>query len=146
MKKGAMRRPGPSWRASERRVVRPELWLLATLVVAMLLVEVGASAHVAELSLSLEQTNAALQQTHARLDFVRAELERRDTRAELAPLASKLGLAPPEQHQVVILPAEYLAQAERARRSGDSAAWLAWAERVSRVLVPEARARGRTGN
>ena len=144
--KDAMRRAAPSWRVSERRVVRPELWLLATVVVAMLLVEVGASARVAELSLSLEQKNQELSQTHARLEFVRAELERRTTRAELAPLASKLGLAPPEQHQVVILPAEYLAQAEHGRRSGEPATLLAWAERVSRVLVPEARARGRTGN
>jgi hypothetical protein len=144
--KDAIRRPDPSWRVSERRVVRPELWVLATLVVGMLLVEVGGSARVAELSLSLEQTNTALQQAHARLDFVRAELERRHTRAELAPLASKLGLAPPEQQQVVILPAEYLAQAERGRRSGESHSLRAWAERASRLLVPEARARGRTGS
>ena len=141
-----VRRPVPSWRVSERRVVRPELWLLATLVAGMLLVEVWGSARVAELALSLDQMRTTLQQAHARLDFVRAELERRHTRAELAPLATRLGLAPPEQQQVVVLPAEYLADAEHAPPRRDSAVLLTWAERASRILVPEARARGRAGS
>ena len=101
----------------------------------MLLVEVWQSTRMAELSLTLDQSRTALQQAHARLDFVRAELERRSTRAELAPLAS----------QLVVLPAEYLAECEVADRSADRPL-LAWAERVSRVLVPEAKARGRSGS
>jgi len=141
-----VRRPVPSWRAGERRVVRPELWLLATLVAGMLVVEVWGSARVAQLALSLDQTRASLQSAQARLDFVRAELERRHTRAELAPLAARLGLAPPERQQVVNLPAEYLAEAENARPRREGATLVAWAERASRVLVPEARARGRVGS
>ena len=132
----------PSWRAAERRAARPELWLLATFVVGMLLVEVWQSTRMAELSLRLDQSRAALQQAHARLDFVRAELERRSTRAELAPLMSQLGLAPPDAQQVVVLPAEYLASDESARKNDHPA----WAERLSRVLVPEATARDRSGN
>ena len=135
-----------SWRAPEGRVARPELWLLATVVAGMLLVEVWESTRMAELSLALDQTRTALQQTHARLDFVRAELERRHTRAELAPLASQLGLAPPDPQRIVVLPAEYLADDDRGRRNGEAVSLLVWAERASRVLVPEARARGRSGN
>ncbi len=135
----------PSWRVPDRRVVRPELWLLAIAVVVMLLVEVWQSARMAELSLPLDQSRSALQQSHARLDFVRAELERRSTRAELAPLASQLGLAPSDAQQVVVLPAEYLADGGD-RRNAESVSRLAWAERVMRVLVPEARARSRAGS
>lgn len=135
----------PTWRAHSGRVARPELWLLASLVVGMLLVEVWQSTRMAELSLSLDQSRTALQQAHARLDFVRAELERRSTRAELAPLASQLGLAPPEAQQVVVLPAEYLADGEVLERTDDRML-VAWAERVSRILVPEAKARERSGS
>jgi hypothetical protein len=138
-------RPLPTWRASDRRAARPELWLLAALVVGMLLMEVWQSTRMAELSLTLDQSRSALQQARARLDFVRAELERRSTRAELAPLASQLGLAPPDAQQVVTLPAEYLASGEVPTRS-DPASLMAMAERVSRFLVPEAKARGRSGS
>ena len=133
----------PSWRAQERRVTRPELWLLSALVVGMLLVEVWQSTRMAELSLRLDRSRTALQQANARLEFVRAELERRSTRAELAPLAFQLGLAPPEARQVVVLPAEYLAEAPG--RKGDRPR-ITWAERLSRALVPEATARGRSGD
>lgn len=143
--KGTDPRMAPSWRASEGRVARPELWLLAALVVGMLLTEVWQSTRVAELSLALDQTRTAMQQVHARVDFVRAELERRSTRAELAPLAERLRLAPPEAQYVVVLPAEYLASGEAPAVKDDHSLALL-AERVSRVLVPEAKARGRSGS
>ncbi|TMQ68099.1 MAG: hypothetical protein E6K80_14590 [Candidatus Eisenbacteria bacterium] len=135
----------PTWRAREGRAVRPELWLLAALVVGMLLTEVWQSTRVAELSLTLDQSQAALQQAHARVDFVRAELERRSTRAELAALAKQLRLAPPDVQQVVVLPAEYLASGEASSPVEDRSL-ASLAERVSRVLVPEAKARGRSGS
>jgi hypothetical protein len=138
-------RVAPSWRAQPRRVARPELWLLAALVVGMLLTEVWQSTRVAELSLALDQTRTALQTAHARVDFVRAELERRSTRAELAALAKQLQLAPPEAQQVVVLPPEYLASVE-APVAKDGSPLMVLAERVSRVLVPEARARSRSGS
>jgi hypothetical protein len=143
--KDAVRRLAPSWRAQPGRVARPELWLLATLVVGMLLAEVWQSTRVAELSLALDQARSTLQQARARVDFVRAELERRSTRAELAPLAEQLRLAPPEAQQVVMLPVEYLASAEGKPARDERSVW-AMAERVSRVLVPEAKARGRSGS
>jgi hypothetical protein len=139
------RRSRPSWRVSEARALRPELWLVATAVVAMLLVEVWQSSRVAELCLSLDRSRSALVQAQARLEFLRAELDRQTTRAELVPLASQLGLAPADAQQVVVLPAEYLTGSETAR-DGEPAPKLALAERLSRVLVPEATARGRGGN
>ena len=89
--KSPFRRNRPRWRAQDARVSRPGLWLLALGLVGMLLVEVGQSSRMAELSLQLDQNRAALVQAQARLEFVRAQLERRITRAELAPQASKLG-------------------------------------------------------
>lgn len=138
-----LRRNRPSWRASEGRALRPEVWLMAALAVAMLLVEVWQSSRVAELGLSLDQNRAALVQAQARLEFTRARLERRTTRAELTPMAGVLGLAPADERQVVNLPAEYLADGGAERPSGESASLLTLAERASRALVPDATARDR---
>jgi hypothetical protein len=127
------------------RVVRPGLWLVAAAVVGMLLVEVWAGSRVAQLSLSLGQHRTALDKAQARLAFVRADLERRTTRAEAAPLASRLGLAPADAQQVVVLPSAFLAAAT-PRRDASRVPVLAWAERASRAIVPEATARPRTDN
>jgi len=142
-----------SWRAADPRVARPELWLLAMAVTGILLVEVGQSSRVAQLSLALDQSRTTLEESEARLQFLRADLDRRTTRAELAPVAKRLGLAPLDAQQVVVLPAEYLAAEDGNPRDGlptgsvgSPASLLAWAERVSRSLVPEATARGRAGN
>jgi hypothetical protein len=127
--------------------VRPELWLAATGLVALLLVEVWQSSHVTELGLTLDKNRTALSRAHARLEFMRAEFERRTTRAELTPLASELGLAPADAQQIVGLPADYLAAAEPAPDvAPQSPSLLAWAERASRALVPEARAKSRIEN
>ena len=136
----------PSWRAPELRVSRPGLWLAAAGVVGMLLVEVWAGSRVAQLSLALGHNRTALEKAQARLAFVRADLERRTTRAEAAPLASRLGLAPADAQQVVALPSSYLATATTPRRDSGTVAVLAWAERASRAIVPEATARVRAEN
>jgi len=136
-------RSRPSWRSSDGRIVRPELWLLAIGVVSALLVEVSQSARVAEISMDLDKTRSTLQQAQARLEFVRAEMDRRSTRAELSPIASRLGLAPPDAGHVVILPAEYLAS-PAIRRGGKNASLVAWAEKASRIFVQEATARSRS--
>lgn len=139
-------RSRPSWKSVESHPVRPELWLSALVVVAILLVEVWQSSRVAELSLHLDRTRSALVETRAHVDYLRAEGERRITRAELAPVASRLGLAPAQIHQVVALPAAYLAEgAPLAERHATPSLWT-WAERVSSALVPEATARGRNGH
>jgi len=142
----SIRRSRTSWRVAEARAVRPELWLAALALVGMLLVEVGQGSRMAELGLQLDQNRSALAQAQARLEFVQAQLARRTTRAELVPLASQLGLAPADVQQVVALPAEYLADAEPPAPAGAPASLLAWAERASRALVPEATARARVGN
>jgi hypothetical protein len=122
------------------------LWLLAVVVTGILLVEVWQSSRVAELSLGLDRTRSALTETRAHVDYLRAEGDRRITRAELAPVARQLGLAPAQVHQVVALPSEYLTEARPAeRRIKTSTVWT-WAERASRALVPEATARGRIGD
>jgi hypothetical protein len=141
-----MSRPKTSWRASDARVARPELWLLAMALTGILLVEVAQSSRVAQLSLALDQSRTALEEAEARLQFLRADLDRRTTRAELAPVARRLGLAPLDARQVVVLPAEYLAAEDGDARDGVPVSLLAWAERASRNLVPEARARGRASH
>jgi hypothetical protein len=136
----------PSWRVPEGRVPRPEPWLLAVALVAVLLVEVWQNSHVAELCLTLDHNRTALARSRARLDFMRAEFERRTTRAELAPLAVTLGLAPAEARQIVRLPAEYLAASEPPSAPRAPSSLMAWAEQASRALVPEARAKSRIEN
>jgi len=140
------RGPRPFWSLPEGHAARPEPWLVAAGLVMMLLVEVWQSSSMAELRLNLEQTRTAFGQANARLEFVRAGLERRTTRAELTPLASELGLAPADAQHVVVLPSEYLSAGEPDARDGGTVSKLAWAERVSRALVPEAKARVRAGN
>ena len=140
------RRSRPSWRTSDVRVVRPGLWLVAAAVVGMLLVEVWAGSRVAQLSLTLGHNRTALEKAQARLAFVRADLERRTTRAEAAPLASRLGLAPADAQQVVALPSAFLAAPAPPKRDLGKVPVLAWAERASRAIVPEATARARAEN
>jgi hypothetical protein len=122
-------RPHPSWRASA--------------AVGVLLVEVWQSSRLAQLCYALDHTRTALTQAQARLEFVHAQLDRQTTRAELAPLASQLGLVPADAKQVVHLPSEFLADAGETRTTDDPGSVLAWAERASRALVPEATARSR---
>ncbi len=136
-----VRRSPASWRVPDRRALRPELLLVALAALTMLLVEVAQSSRMAELCLVLDRNRASVQQAQARLEYLRAELDRRTTRAELAPQASLLGLAPVDARQVVRLPGEYLASADRPGRQDRPA--LAWAERVSRAIVPDATARDR---
>jgi hypothetical protein len=100
----------------------------------------------AELGYERDRIRASLEKSEARLEFSRAELERRTTRAELAPLAVQLGLAPADVRQVVALPSAYLADERRDDTRGSTPTLLAMAERVSRVIVPEATARDRAGN
>jgi hypothetical protein len=137
-----VRRSPASWRAADRRVLRPELWVVALVAVGMLLVEVWQSSRMAELCLTLDHNRVEVQQARARIEYQRAQLDRRTTRAELAPQASLLGLVPVDASQVVHLPPEYLAAAD-PRTGQDSPPVLAWVEGVSRALVPEATARGR---
>ncbi len=139
------RRSRPSWRALDGRAVRPESWLMAAAVVGILLVEVAMSSRVAELSLGLDRNRKALEGMQARLEYVRAQLERQTTRATLTPLANQLGLSPADARQVVVLPASYLAAGRTNTRSTDAPSLVAWAERLKSELVPDATARSRTG-
>ncbi len=131
---------------SMSRAIRPELWLVAVAAVGMLLVEVWQSSRMTELGLSLDKSRSALQHARARMDCAHARLERQTTRAELVPLAAELGLAPADAQQVVQLPSAYLADAADAPAEGKPPAALAWAERATRALVPDAMARARDRN
>lgn len=133
-----------SWNVPETRSPRPGLWLFALGLTGMLLTEVWGSARVTELSLRLEQSRSALAQAEVRLEYVQATLERNTTRAELTPVASAMGLAPTDARQIVALPASYL-DADEGARETTTLPMLAWAERASRALVPEATARDRSG-
>jgi hypothetical protein len=137
-----VRRSVARWRVPERRALRPELWAIALAVVGMLLVEVWQSSRMAELCLDLAHNRAEVQKAQARYEYLQAEFDRRTTLASLTPQAGLLGLAPVRDEQVVRLPREYLAAAD-PQAGRDRRPVLAWAERVSRVLVPEATAHGR---
>jgi multidrug efflux pump subunit AcrA (membrane-fusion protein) len=140
-----LHRPRVVWNANESRLPRPEIWLAALGLLALLLAEVWQNSRVTQLSLSLERTRHALAAVEAREAYVSAQLQRRSTRAVLSPLAGELGLAPADARQVVVLPADYLSSDEPSTGSSSATA-LAWVDRFSRALVPEATARGRNGN
>ncbi len=139
----AIRDSRPFWQVPERLFPRPELWAVAAVVLAMLLVEVWQTSRMAQISLALDQTRSAYKQADAQLMYARAAADQRSTRARLDPVAAKLGLAPTRREQVWKLPSEYLADDRSAPRDNESVPVLALAERVSGALVPEATARGR---
>lgn len=139
----AVRRPRPSWHAGEGFIPRPELWVCAAVVLSMLLIEVWQSSRMAVLGIELDRTSLASRQAVARVENLRAAAERRITRAELAPVAARMGLVPADAQQVVMLPSEYLAVERSTGREVAPATLFAWAERVWGALVPEATARSR---
>jgi hypothetical protein len=134
----------PSWQIRETWLPRPELWMVAAIALGVLLIEVWQTSRMAQLCLDLGQTRKASVQANARLDYMRAALERHSTRAELAPAANALGLAPADAQQMVLLPSEFLADDRTMVRDDGSVSLLALAERVLGALVPEATARSRT--
>ncbi|MEO5618827.1 MAG: hypothetical protein ABIS67_13755 [Candidatus Eisenbacteria bacterium] len=134
-------RPRVLWNAGESRSPRLGVWLAAFALLGLLLAEVWQNARVTQLCVNLEHSQRALTGAQAREAYVRAQLERRASRASLSPMAGSLGLVPADAGQVVMLPAEYLARDE----SREANVQLALAERFSRVLVPEATARERSG-
>ena len=142
--KAGLRRSRPFWHAREARVLRPELWLVAAVAVAMMLVEVWQSSKVADLCLKLDQNRSALQQIEARLQYMKATLEHRITRSGLAATTAAMGLVPADNSQVVNLPSEYLASNQDSGDGTDRQG--SFGERMLRVIVPDARARSRAGN
>ena len=135
-------RPRVLWNAGESRTPRFGVWLAAFALLGLLLAEVWQNARVTQLCVNLERSQKALTAAEAREAYVRAQIERRATRASLSPMAGSLGLVPADAGQVVMLPAEYLARDE----SREPSVPMALAERFSRALVPEATARERSGN
>ena len=131
----------PSWRARRDRPLRLGGVLVAAVLLSMMLVEVWQGATVKTLSVRLDERTRALQQASANLEYTRAQLQRESTRAELLPMAARLGLAPVDPSQIVALPSDYLA-ADAAGPDADGASILAWAGRGLASLVPEASARG----
>lgn len=140
--KDSVRGRAPFWRAKEARVVRPELWAMAVVVVGMLLVEVWQTARMTETCLALDQARHALTQERSRIEYTRAHQDRGWNRNELGPVANRLGLAPIDGTQQIELPAGYLARASVTPSEAGTPA-LAWLDRVSTALVPEATARSR---
>ena len=139
----AIRESRPFWQAPERLLPRPGLWGGAAVVLAMLLVEVWQTSHMAQISLALDQSRLELKQADAQLTFASAAADRRSTRAELLQLGDQMGMAPTGREQVWRLPSEYLADDRTTPRDETPAPVLALAERVSGAIVPEATARGR---
>ena len=139
------RRNAPSWRAAEARQARPEAWVAAVVVVGMLLVQVWQSARLAGDCMRLDHQRKALAQERSRLEYDRQHLGGELTRSQLEPIAARLGLAPAEPRQQVDLPASYLAS-EGAPRTASSPSRMAWLDRFSRTLIPEATARSRSGS
>ena len=113
------------------------------LMLSMLLVEVGQTSRMAQLSVALDRTHRKLGQVDAQLVFARAAADRRTTRGELLQIGGQLGLKPTRREQVWSLPSEYLADDRTTPREDSDLPALALAERVQGALVPDATASGR---
>ena len=147
--KPGLRSTDPFWRVPETRIVRPELWGLAILVVGMLLIEVWQSSRMTELCLQLDHSRSTLTQERSRVQYARVKLDRAWTRTQQEPLAARLGFLPLTGSQQIDLPAGYLAgDAETKTGIGAAAGTsrMAWLGRVTHALVPDATARSRTGS
>jgi len=136
----------PAWRVTDARGLRPGWILGAILLLAMLLLEVWQQSAVASLSLRAGQATDQLKRASNERDWMRAQLERSATRAEVGSLAFSAGVRPADAAQVVWLPSDYLEEDGVAVDHGGSPALLAVAGRALQSLVPEAKARGRHVN
>lgn len=133
-------------RRAESPAFRPRLVLLAAGLLSVLLLEVWQTSTVASLSVKVGRSEAALQQASAEKAWAISRLERGNTRAELGPVASALGLQPVDPRQIVTLPEEYLEPSPARPASTPSTPLLAFAGRALEALVPDAAARGRSVN
>jgi len=140
-----LHRSGPFWRARESRIVRPELWGLAIVVVGMLLVEVWQSSRMTELCMTLEQRRTVLTQEHSRLEYARGTFDRDLTGLQQEPIAARLGFVPMDRTQQIDLPAGYLASQSPARPPAASSR-IALLDRIAHALIPDATARSRSGS
>ena len=136
----------PSWRAPDARALRPGWILGAVLLLAVLLLEVWQQSAVASLSLRAGQSTDQLKRASNERDWMRAQLERNTTRAEVATLAGSSGVRPADAAQVVWLPSDYLEEDGVAAGQDGSPALLAAAGHALQSLVPEAKARSRHVN
>ncbi len=133
----------PVWQLREgASLPRPEFWLVVALVLGALLTEVWQSSRMTQLCLRRDNVRAATDGVRRKLEYDRAAIEQHATRAQLAPLAVAIGLAPVQPQQVVALPAQYLADDATGPRSDERSAG-SLAERIASALVPEATARSR---
>lgn len=133
-------------RLPEAPAFRPRLALLAAGLLSVLLLEVWQTSTVASLSVKVGRSEAALQQASAEKAWAVSRLERGNTRTELGPVASALGLQPVDPRQIVTLPEEYLEPSPARPASTPSTPLLAFAGRALEALVPDAAARGRNVN
>jgi len=140
------RRSVPAWRVPDARAIKPGWILAAVMLLAMLLLEVWQQSAVASLSLRAGQATDQLKRAGNERDWMRAQLERSGTRAEVGSLAFSAGVRPADAAQVVWLPSDYLEEDGVAANQDGSPALLAVAGRALQSLVPEAKARGRHVN
>jgi len=136
----------PAWRMPEVRALRPGWILGAVLLLAVLLLEVWQQSAVASLSLRVGQATEQLKRASNERDWLRAQLERNTTRAEVGSLAVSAGVRPADAAQVVWLPSDYLEEDGAPANPQGSPALLAAAGRALQSLVPEAKARSRHVN
>jgi len=117
----------PAWRVTDTPVVRPGWILGAILLLAMLLLEVWQQSAVASLSLRAGQATDQLKRASNERDWMRAQLERTTTRAEVGTLAFSVGVRPADAAQVVWLPSDYLEEDGVAVNHDGSPALLSFA-------------------
>ncbi|MEO6462887.1 MAG: hypothetical protein ABIP29_07410 [Candidatus Eisenbacteria bacterium] len=125
----------------DRRTLPLGVWILA-LVLSAAFVEVWQVTRESEITFEIDRTEAELGKASARRDALDAQLAGHRTRTALEAQARRMGMKPAEPHQIVVVPAAFLAGGGGSEEGGR--ALVALGRRVAETLVPSARARTRT--
>lgn len=141
--KSVWRHSVPSWRAMDSRGSSVAKYWWVPLVAFILILEVWQHTTVASLSVEVERATEARKRANNELEWMRTELDRSATRAEVGSLAAEAGVRPGDSRQIVWLPADYLEEDGGAAKRNGSPALLAQAGQALLSLVPDASARGR---
>ena len=127
----------------DRRALPLGAWILLLLVGAGF-VEVWQTTQVSALSIHIGRTADDLAKAEARRDALEARLAEHRTRTALEAQAKRLGMKPAEPEQVVVVPAQWLADGGSSEEGGG--ALVALGRKVAETLVPQARARSRSAS
>lgn len=121
-------------------------WLVFFLLLAAAFIEVWESTAVSQLSLDIDRLQVQVRDTDARTSYLDARAAETGSRVRLASYARSLNMRPADPSQVVVIPRDYLVAAAAPAAGVPEDGFAAVTRRTAELLVPAARARGRSAS